>query len=385
MHGLSRRMQYQHRYLEDTLKRALQQYQRVGVKGPLGAGKTTLLVNALPDYEYVTFADHRSLQQYREDPRRFLRLYQRNTIFDEIQLVPELIQALAEQPLERSTHYVISASCLFQAIKQIDITALNGVKMLSLLGYQHTELPLESREQAIYHGSFPALIEIPSNNRGQWFTTYLENSVLKNLPVIGQVSDQQEFLRLLHLLAAHTAEALNLSRYAQTLGVDVKTIKRWIDLLAASMIIFLIPPYHDDFGKRAIKSPKLYFYDTGLAAYLTGTDTQQQYEFGPMASRLYENYIVLEVLKKICNQDLPAKLYYFSTNHGVAVELIIEFDDKRHFITIQKNETFRIRMINAMEKFMTPQDQGFLLYNGINMPYRNNIQVMHFSTYLHTT
>ncbi len=375
-------MQYQYRTIENKLVQSAQTNSLLGLKGPIGSGKTTLLVNLFPQHDYINFDDPRALMYYRQDPKRFLRQHSHDTIFDEVQHVPNLVNELAQSTSQSS--YILASSCLFRSIRGVDLALLKNISMLTLLPYQLIEIPNQLREASIYRGAFPALVNQCFEQTEPWFAHYIQHNLLKQLPTIGMVSDQSEFQRLLHLLASNAAKPLNMSYYANQLSVDVKTIKRWIEILASSFIIFLVPPYHQTFGKRTLKSPKLYFYDTGLISYLTGIETGKQFEYGPLAHAIFENHVVMEVLKKTIYQDQPAQFYYYSTNHGVSVELIIEQAQKRKMICICFNETFRLRMVQPIESFLQEDDQGYLIYNGIDIPYRNNIQVHNVSTYLHS-
>lgn len=376
-------MSYQYRHIEPLLTQYAEAFPLVGLKGPVGAGKTTLLVNQFPSHDYVNFDDPRTMLRYREDPNRFLRQLNKHAILDEVQHAPELINTLSETA-SPDHRYILSSSCLFGHIRRIEPAALSRMRMLTLLPFQRLEIPNHLREESVYRGGFPHLISQHYDGFDDWFTHYLQNQITNLLPTIGNVSDPQAFQHLLHLLASHTAEPLNLSRYAHALSVDIKTIKRWIEILAACFVIFLMPAYHDNFGKRITKSPKLYFYDTGLITYLTGIETQRQFEFGPLANAIYENYVVMEILKKTLYEEKPAQFYYLRTNHGVGIDLIIESQSKRQLICIHNNETFRIRMIQPLENFRQENDACYLVYNGADLPYGKHINVNHVSTYLHS-
>lgn len=377
-------MQYQYRTIEPKLANYAKEFALVGLKGPVGAGKTTLLVNKNPEHEYFNFEDPRTILRYRQDPERFIRQLSPKAILDEVQHAPALINQLAGGTWDKE-RFILTSSCLFQSIRGIDKKVLAKVKMLTLLPYQLIEIPNHLREDSIYLGCFPEPVSQHYEYNEDWYANYIQQNLVKQLPTIGMVSNQQEFQRLLHLLASHTAKPLNMSIYAEQLSVDVKTIKRWIELLAASFIIFLVPAYHHNFGKRHIKSPKLYFYDTGLVSYLTGIETERQFEYGPLASSIFENHVVVEILKKTVYEAQPAQLYYFLTNHGVGIDLIIEQGSKRYLICISFNETFRIRMVSPIETFKQEHDLGYLIYNGIDLPYRDNIHIHNISTYLHST
>ena len=376
-------MSYQLRSIEPKLAQYAEAFHLVGLKGPVGAGKTSLLVNRLASHDYINFEDPRTLMRYQSDPERFLRQLNQHVILDEVQHVPALINTLtATPPTDR--HYVLASSCLFRQIRGINTKTLTAIKMLTLLPLQRMEIPNQLREDSIYRGGFPTLVSQQYVEFDPWFAEYVQQHLIQQLPSIGMVSNTQTFQRLLHLLAGQTAKPLNLSQYAHQLAVDVKTIKRWIEILAASFVIFLVPPYHDNWGKRITKSPKLYFYDTGLVSYLTGIETQKQFEYGPLADAIYENYVVMEILKQTLYEAKPAQLYYYRTNHGVQIDLIIETEHRREMICIHHNETFRMRMVDPLIQFSQKDDACYLLYNGADIPYRDNIHIQHISTYLHS-
>lgn len=184
------------------------------------------------------------------------------------------------------------------------------------------------------------------------------------------------------MLAANISQTLNLSSYAKTLGVSVPTIKNWLSVLEASYIIYLLPPFYENFGKRITKSPKIYFYDIGLVSYLTGIETLRQYANGPLAGPIFENYIVLECLKREIHTDSHSKLYYFRSSSGEEIDLIIDRKSSKELIEIKHTSTFKPRMLNAIEKLMLDNCTGYLLYNGKNQPYKKNLHVLNFMDYL---
>ncbi len=172
-----------------------------------------------------------------------------------------------------------------------------------------------------------------------------------------------------------------MTTYANDLGVDVKTIKRWISVLEASYIIFLLPPYYRNFGKRIVKSPKIYFYDTGLISYLTGIASKTMFEQGPMAGAIFENYVISEILKRETHRKTHAELFYYRTSHGLEIDLIIDRKQTREFIEIKASETFKPKMTAILETFMTENDQGYLLYRGKKMPYLKNVHIINYKDY----
>ena len=192
--------------------------------------------------------------------------------------------------------------------------------------------------------------------------SYIEKDV-RNLYNLGDLHD---FRRLIQLLAANTSQILDLSHYANQIGVAVNTIKRWITVLQASYIIFLLPPFYQNLGKRISKLPKIYFYDTGIVAYLTGIETKRHFENGPMTGALFENYIISETYKNECHRKSNAQLYYYRTSNGLEVDLIIDRKQYKELIEIKYNSTFKVKMIQALKKLRQENDRCALIYNGKN-------------------
>src|SRR5262249_53581533 len=155
---------------------------------------------------------------------------------------------------------------------------------------------------SIFRGAYPELVTRHYYEANLWYASYLETYLSKDVRVLANIGDIRDFRRFIQLLAAQVAQILDMSLYARDIGVTVPTIKRWLSILEASYIIYILPPFYENYGKRIIKSPKIYFYDTGLVSYLTGMTTYEQFDQGPLAGSLFENYIVSEIVKKEAHQ-----------------------------------------------------------------------------------
>ncbi len=377
-------MRYHHRQLESKLQEYLQNFSVVGLTGPRQSGKSTLLLHLLKDYQYVSFDDYQLLNFFYHDPERFMRLYADKVIFDEAQKAPELfnhIKLAVDKNRQTYGKFVLTGSAQFTLMKSITESLAGRIGLLSLLPYEITEVPKSLRKESIYQGGYPELINKKYHLASDWFSSYLETYITRDVSALAQIGDKRDFRQLISLLAANTAQQLNFNRYATDLGVDVKTIKRWISILEASYIVFLLPPYHRNFGKRIIKSPKIYFYDTGLVSYLTGIHSTRLFEQGPMTGSIFENYIVSEVLKRELHRKTHAELFYIRTSHGAEVDLIIDRKTHKELIEIKSGETFKPMMVNALEEFMEKGDQGYLLYRGKEFPYDKRIRVMNYQDY----
>jgi len=376
---------YQHRTLEPRLKEYLEYFPVVGLTGPRQSGKSTLLRHILKDYSYITFDDRRFVNAFYDDPQKFMRLHANKVIFDEVQKAPEIfdyIKIAVDENRDQAGKFVLTGSSQFALMENITESLAGRIGLLSLLPYEISEMPELLYNESIYHGGYPELVNKQYRLFEDWFSAYFDTYLTKDVSKLAHVGDKRDFRRLVYLLAANTSQLLNMSRYADDLGVDVKTIKRWISILEASYIVFLLPPFYQNFGKRIVKSPKLYFYDTGFVSYLTGISSTEMFEQGPMMGAIFENYVISEILKRETHRKTHAELFYYRTQHGVEIDLIIDRKTSRDFIEIKSSETFRPKMAGAIEMFQEKNDKGYLLYRGKKFPYRDNIEVINYKDYL---
>lgn len=377
-------MPYHHRQLESKLQQYLAHFSVIGLTGPRQSGKSTLLLHLLKDYQYVTFDDYQLLDFFYHDPEKFMRLYSHKVIFDEAQKAPELfnyIKIAVDKNRQSYGKFVLTGSTQFTLMQNITESLAGRIGLLSLLPYEITEIPKSLRKASIYQGGYPEIVNRKYHLSQDWFSAYLDTYITKDVSALAKIGDKRHFRRLIYLLAANTSQQLNLTRYSTDLGVDVKTIKRWISILEASYIIFLLPPYYRNFGKRIVKSPKIYFYDTGLVSYLTGIHSESLFEQGPMAGSIFENYIVSEILKRETHRKSHAELFYIRTNHGAEVDLIIDYKTHKELIEIKSGETFRPAMADNLALFMEGKDQGYVLYRGKRFPFDEKVQVMNYQDY----
>lgn len=377
-------MAYRKRVLEAKLLEYLSYFSVVGLTGPRQSGKSTLLTHTLKDYTYVTFDDPAIVSLFVTDPQKFIRIYNDKVIFDEVQKVPDifsLIKLAVDNDRKKPGKFVLTGSSQFSFIKGVTESLAGRIGLLTQLPFQISEIPKKLLSESIYRGGYPEPVEKKYVMNQDWYASYLDTYLTKDVSALANIGDKRDFLRLIRLLAANTSQALNMSRFATDIGVDVKTISRWISVLEASYILFLLPPYYKNYGKRIVKSPKVYFYDTGLVSYLTGISSSEVFENGPMTGAIFENYVVSEVMKSEIHRKTNAELFYLRTSHGEEIDLIIDRKQSRELIEIKSGETFSLRMTKAMETFWEPRDKGFVLYRGKKQPYSKEISVMHYLDY----
>ncbi len=376
---------YTHRTAEKTVLRYVKSFSVVGVTGPRQSGKSTLLRNLLPDYRYVTFDDFRNVDYFNDDPVGFMQQYDDRVIFDEVQFVPLIfnqIKIAVDQDRDNYGKFVLTGSSQFSYLQKASESLAGRMGLFQLLPFQFSECPSHLRSDSIYRGSYPELINRDYDESALWYSSYLDTYLNKDVRVLTDIGDLRDFRRLIQLLAGNCSQLLEYNSYAKEIGVSSPTIKRWISVLEASYIIFLLPPFYENFGKRVVKSPKIYFYDTGLISYLTGITTWDLYDKGPLAGALFENYIVSEIVKKECHSASHNDLYFVRTSDKKEIDLLIDHKSYRELIEIKKTATFRSAHAKTLDLFMQDNDKGFILYNGERFPYREQLEVINFGDYL---
>ena len=379
-------MTYYQRALEPTFLSALEMFPVVAVTGPHQSGKSTIIAHLLANqYEVVRLDQPDIRSRFYHDPVAFMARYADRVVFDEAQLVPELfeyIKLAVDQDRQRYGKLVVSGSHRFNLLKNISESLAGRVVNLCLLPLEYAELPETERDSAVWQGSYPELVLQNYRNRGLWYGAYLETYLEKDIRTLHNIGDLRDFQRLIHLLAASVSQQLNLSVLARALGVAVSTVSRWVSVLEASYILFLVPPYFNNYGKRLVKAPKIYFYDTGLVSYLVGIESYEHYTHGPMSGALFENYVMSEIVKRERHQQSNAEVYYYRTHGGEEIDIIIDRKQFRELIEVKHNATFHPRMLRHVESYLEENDQGFLVYCGKSDAYKPNIDVLNIHDFL---
>lgn len=375
---------YLKRQTTKTLNRYLKSFPVIGITGPRQSGKTTLLQHCLSSYQYVTFDDDLNITAFEEDPKGFLQQYNDRVIFDEVQFAPKLfnyIKMAVDQDRMNYGRFVLTGSSQFSFLKNVSESLAGRIGLMTQLPLQYTEIPKTERKTSIYCGGYPELVLRHYDESDLWFSSYLDTYLTKDVRALTQIGDIRDFRRLIQLLAANISQPLDMSQYAKAIGVSVPTIKRWISVLEASYIIFLLPPYYKNFGKRITKSPKIYFYDTGLISYLTGIKSFELYNQGPLAGQLFENYIISEILKKLKSAASQDELYYLRTQDKAEIDLIIDKKTHCNFIEIKKSNTYTPKMSSNLKRFANENDEMTVIYNGESLQH-GPINVLHYAKFL---
>ncbi len=369
-------MEYIPRVLQKKLQEYLNNFPVTAITGPRQSGKSTFVKHHLENqYRYITFDDPLLIDFFLNDPKGFINEYDNRVIMDEVQRVPEIFSYLkmeVDKDRENYGKYVITGSGRFSLMKNVSESLAGRIGLLSLLPFQYHEIPEKLRDKQMLYGSYPELVTREYRYNSEWFASYVNTYIERDVRNLFNIGNLRDFQRLLNLLAAQCSQELNMSHLSKELGVSVKTVQNWISILEASYIIFLLPAYYNNLGKRIIKRPKLYFYDTGLICYLTGITNSALLEKGPLAGPIFENYVIAEIKKTGDHLNKHEKLYYLRASSGLEIDLIIENpqENRIQFIEIKNNSTPKYRMIENIKRIISykgtgvTKQEGFLLYRG---------------------
>ncbi len=314
-------MHYVPRQLASVLLAASRHFPAVVVTGPRRAGKTTLLRKLFPKARYILLEDPDMQARVQSDPRAFLEELQPPVVFDEIQNAPELlayVRTLIDNKPRRMGQWLFTGSQEAPLMRGITESMAGRAAILQLLPFSLTE----TAKADLLHGGFPEVLARPQA-RGLWFASYLQTYLERDVRAITNVRDLVTFRRFLSLLASRHGQVLNKTDLAAPLGVSVPTIGEWLSILEVTGQIILLPPYFENFGKRLIKSPKIYWGDSGLACYLLGVTSSAELERSPFLGALFEGFVAAEILKSQVNRGQRKELYYFRDQQGLEVDFLV--------------------------------------------------------------
>lgn len=328
-------MAYITRDIEIRLEQLLASSPCVAVTGPRQAGKSTLLRHCLPGYTYVTLDDPFYREQAHSDPLFFLDSLGEQAIIDEIQLAPSLLSYVKIRVDKRRSvkgQYVFTGSQQFGLIKNLSDSLAGRIALLELLPLSMAEkqryLPFTDAVGLFSHaaliGCYPELVVDEAVDLPSWYSSYLQTYLERDIRTLYNIGDLRDFQRFVRLLAARCGQQLNMSDFSRDLGVSVPTVKSWLSILEASRVVYLLPPYYTNLGKRITKAPKVYFIDIGLACNLAGIRDEAHLFNGPMAGHLFENFCIQETVKFYLGKGVQPPLYYLRTGNGLEVDLLIE-------------------------------------------------------------
>ena len=372
------------RTLSSVLVSLAGQYPVVTVTGPRQSGKTTLCRAAFPGKPYVNLESPDMREFARDDPRGFLANYPDGAILDEIQRVPQLVSYL--QPLidERNTPglFILTGSQQFEVMTTINQSLAGRTALLKLLPLSMEELAGAgihlSADRLLLDGFYPRIHDAginPTQALGDYVETYVERDIRQLITV----KDLALFEKFVRLCAGRVGQLLNLQSLGNDVGVSHTTARSWLTLLEASYIVFLLQPWHTNISKRQIKSPKLYFYDVGLAAYLLGAENELHINRHPLRGNLFENLVVIEALKYRLHRGKRNNLSFWRDGKGNEVDLLIETGPDVIPVEIKAGATISGDFFKGLHtfsaRFASPPKAAALVYGGLEQQQRSDVAV----------
>ncbi len=388
------------RTLATKLKEAAQKYPVVTLTGPRQSGKTTLVRMVFPEYQYISLEkpDERSFAQ--EDPRGFLNRFKEGVILDEVQRVPTLFSYIQGIVDERNSpgQYILTGSHNFLLHEKISQSLAGRTAVLYLLPFSKREL---FQEPPLHPDQFPSLepgaVEFPDlwevlfkgfyprihHNQldaREWLADYYQTYIERDVRLIVNIGDLLLFDKFIRLCAGRNGQLVNFSTLAADAGISTMTAKRWLSVLQASFIVALVPPHYRNFRKRLIKSPKLYFFDTGLLAFLLGARTPEELAFHALRGAVFESFVYSELYKAHVHSRLLPSIYFWHDFKGHEVDFILERGPKFLPIEAKSGETLakeHFRNLLYYRKLAGEvAEQPVLIYGGSESYIRQGVQVL---------
>jgi len=349
------------RIIIDEIKTLSKEFRIISVLGPRQAGKTTLCRLIFPDYHYVSLEDPDTRLYADEDPRGFLSEYSKYVIFDEIQRSPKLlsyIQTIVDQD-NVMAQFILTGSHQLELSAAISQSLAGRTALVTLLPLSMSELNTTDTtdttetvdlNQQLLEGFMPGK-HANKINTARFYRSYFQTYVERDVRQIINLKDSTKFEKFVRLCAGRVGQLFNQASLANEVGVSGKTISDWLSVLEASFVVYRLQPYHENIGKRLIKSPKLYFIDTGLAAWLLGIETSTQMQRDPLRGNLFENLVVVEQLKSMLNQGKDPRLFFYRDSHGNEVDLVIQKANTLQPIEIKSSQTWHSSFLKGINHF----------------------------------
>ena len=341
-------------------KRALE-FPVLTLTGPRQSGKTTLVKECFPDYEYVNLEDPETREMAETDYHRFFAVHPAPVIVDEIQRVPKLasvIQTLVDAQRQERGRFILTGSHQPILRETVSQSLAGRSAFLKLLPLTFSELKAGgvssvdlSQDALILRGGMPELATT-AIEANVYYKNYLQTYLERDVRQIANIKNASAFNRFLVLLAGRVGQLLNLNSLAGEVGVSHTTLNEWLDVLEASFVVFRLHPYYANIGKRLVKTPKVYFTETGLAACLLGLKSVEQVSRDPLRGNLFENLVVSDILKHQLNGDCEGDLFFFRTSDGTEVDVVRQTAEGLQPIEIKASSTWSQSLANGLRNFL---------------------------------
>ena len=356
----------------------------ISITGPRQSGKTTLARLTFPDYEYVNLENPDTLEAAVSDPRLFLSQFQSGVIIDEAQRYPDLFSYIqtASDEANRPGKYILTGSLNFLLLEKISQSLAGRVFITHLLPLSIAELresgqAVDNFEKSIFQGFYPRLHDADIHPT-LFYPSYIQTYVERDVRQIVNVGNLHQFQRFMRLAAGRIGQLLNYSHIANELGVDLKTVKSWFSILETSFITFVLRPHFQNFSKRILKTPKLYFYDTGLACSLLGIRDERELATHWARGPLFENMVVSDLMKYHYNRAIVPPLYYWRDSTGNEVDCLIDSGLQVKSIEIKSSSTISSDFFKGLNYYgkLNAQAVPYLIYGGLTPQVRKEGKVI---------
>jgi len=377
------------RHAEKTLLELAKGYPAIAITGPRQSGKTTLAKHVFKDKPYVSLENPDLKEMSQIDPRGFLEKYKDGAVFDEAQRSPELFSYLQEiiDESNKPGRFVLTGSQQFGLFSGISQSLAGRVGLVHLLPFTYHELYSQKEhktgssdlDHVLFSGLYPPVHDRKLDPH-VWYGNYIQTYIERDVRQMVNVRDLSTFQRFVRLCAGRTGQLVKLSGLAEDCGITHNTAKAWISILEASYIVFLLQPHHANFNKRIIKTPKLYFYDTGLAAWLLSIQNPDQLNIHPLRGGLFESYVISEFFKAQFNQGVKPNYYFWRDRSGNEIDFLIELGNKLRPFEIKSGKTINQHYFNGLKKWMSISGNSgvdpTLIYGGDTFLKQNEFNIV---------
>ncbi|MDP1621411.1 MAG: ATP-binding protein [Bacteroidales bacterium] len=378
-------MKYLIRDIEPEAKSLSGSFPILTITGPRQSGKTTLARHLFPQLPYYNFENPDTRIFAIQDPRRFLAGLPEGAILDEFQQVPEIVSYLQQVVDENrdKSHFILTGSNHFAIMERVSQSLAGRTGILKLLPFSLHELKKSAPEKTddlMYTGFYPS-IYTDKIEPLKFYRNYYETYLQKDVRQLIQVRDLNLFDRFIRLCAGRIGNILNISSLANDTGLSVTTVRHWLSVLEASFVLFLLPSFFDNISKRLIKSPKIYFYDSGLASYLLGITNGEQLSRDPLRGALFENLVIMEVIKQRYNRGEDPSVFFFRDSHHKEVDLILKKGHQLTAVEIKSSATYHpdfLKGLNYIDRLFGERISGlYLIYDG-QLEQSDRIKIMNY-------
>ena len=382
------KIDYINREVEQVIREASDYYSVISVTGPRQSGKSTLLKHLFPDYKEFSMKDVHVRDYATNDPVAFLQQTTDGMFIDEVQKAPvlmEYIQGIVDRHPER--HFLLTGSSNFEMMRDLSESLAGRAGVFELMPMSLSETVDQRTERdlskQIFEGLYPAVIA-GKNTAKFFYPSYVKTYLEKDVRDLLNVQNQMQFLRFIKLCAARIGSLFNASELAAEVGVDSKTITRWLSVLQASYLVTLLPPYYENISKRLVKSPKLYFNDTGLACYLLDIESPKQLERDKMRGPLFENMLVMEMMKHRYNQGKDGGVFFYRDSNQNEVDVLLKQEGKITAIEVKSSMTYHTSFENTLRQLQnwikTPVTKRAVVYSGEFENSSSDIKLLNYNS-----